>query len=468
MISLIIGTSGLAIDPPGIINHQGRIAVEGVNYDGVGFFKLAIQDSVGNNIWTNDGTRIGSDSEPDTSIEVAVSRGHYGIALGDTTFHANMNNEIAKTLFTENQYVQLSIWFSEDNTTFARLLPNRRIASTGYALTAGAVAGDGVTLSEGNLSFPATTSDTGIIYSGSNTLMHVYGTSNFFAGLKSGNLTMTGAANTGCGTLALNLNSSGNNNTACGHFALEKNSTGSSNTAVGNTALRFTTTGHSNTASGGFSLLKNTTGNRNTASGFSSLLENTTGDNNVAIGYLAGQNLTTGDHNIMIANEGNALESNTIRIGNSIQQRTFIAGIRGRTTGVADAIGVYIDSAGQLGTVSSSRRYKEDIQTMSKTNVGEKIDRLRPVTFRYKTPYDDGKKPIQFGLIAEEVAEVFPELTVLDESGEPETVKYHLLTPILLNEVQKLRSENGDLRQRLERLEAAINGNTGTSPQEVE
>ncbi len=118
-----------------------------------------------------------------------------------------------------------------------------------------------------------------------------------------------------------------------------------------------------------------------------------------------------------------------------MQTKTFIAGIRGRTTGVNDAVTVLIDSNGQLGTVSSSRRYKEDIQSLG--DVSAALMQLRPVTFRYKQPYDDGDKPIQYGLIAEEVAEVLPDLAVFNADGQTETVKYHLLPPFLLAGYQR-------------------------------
>jgi len=116
--------------------------------------------------------------------------------------------------------------------------------------------------------------------------------------------------------------------------------------------------------------------------------------------------------------------------------RAFIDGIVGVTTGVADAIPVVIDSNGQLGTVSSSRRFKLDIQDMSDASAG--LMKLRPVTFRYKQPYADGSQPIQYGLIAEEVAEVYPELVVHSADGQVETVQYYKIDAMLLNEVQRL------------------------------
>ena len=197
---------------------------------------------------------------------------------------------------------------------------------------------------------------------------------------------------------------------------------GNNNTAVGANALNPLSP-NTNSAS------------NNTAIGSTALRDVTTGSSNVGIGRFAGGQITTGSNNIAIGNSGVAAESATIDIGTpGTQTKAFIAGIRGVTTGSATGINVLIDTNGQLGTVSSSRRYKEDITDMGEASA--RIAALRPVTFRYNKPYDNGEKPIQFGLIAEEVAEVFPELAVYNEEGKPETVKYQDLTPMLLNEVQ--------------------------------
>jgi len=152
---------------------------------------------------------------------------------------------------------------------------------------------------------------------------------------------------------------------------------------------------------------------------------------NIALGELAGIALTTGNSNIAIGNAGVAGESNTMRIGQS-QFSTFIAGIRERTTGVADAIPVLIDSAGQLGTISSSRRFKKEIKPMD--SASESILALKPVTFYYKSDTQDTP---QFGLIAEEVAQVNSDLVVRDENGEIYTVRYDAVNAMLLNEFLK-------------------------------
>jgi len=196
------------------------------------------------------------------------------------------------------------------------------------------------------------------------------------------------------------------------------------------------------------------------------------GGSNVAVGTAAGSSLTTGGSNIMIGDDAGdlftSIENNNIAIGNfgstgdvgvirigssAHHNSTYIAGIRGATTGMNNAVAVLIDSNGQLGTVSSSRRYKEDIRDMGGASDG--LLRLRPVTFRYKKPYDDGSKPIQYGLIAEEVNEVYPDLVVFSKDGQPETVQYYKLDAMLLNEVQKLAKEHAADQKQIAELKQA-------------
>ncbi len=166
------------------------------------------------------------------------------------------------------------------------------------------------------------------------------------------------------------------------------------------------------------------------------------------------------------ASLGAASDSGVIRIGASGSQTSFFAaGVSGTTTGLSGAVPVVIDSNGQLGTVSSSRRYKEDIQDMGEASSG--LLRLRPVTFRYKQPYQDGSNPIDYGLIAEEVADVYPDLVAHSSDGQIETVQYQKLNAMLLNEVQKqhrqiqeqkeaMTSEISALNARLSELEKLL------------
>ena len=264
----------------------------------------------------------------------------------------------------------------------------------------------------------------------------------------------TASYNTAVGLLSLTQNTAGDRNTAVGTSALTSNTTGPNNTAVGFYALGSNTAGNANTALGLQAMEFNTTGASNTAVGYAALISNTTGYENTALGLNAGATVSTGQWNVHIANIGLASDTNLIRIGDSNQTKTFIAGIRGTTTGNADAIPVVIDSAGQLGTLSSSRRVKSSIRDMRDTT--ETIMSLHPVEFRYTTHGPEG--PIQFGLVAEEVAEVAPELVVHKQSGEIETVYYDKVNAMLLNEVQKLHRENAALAETLRKLESRLAG----------
>jgi len=270
---------------------------------------------------------------------------------------------------------------------------------------------------------------TGSIALSSNTT-GVRNTANGFAALNSNT---TGERNTATGRAALTFNTTGNNNTADGHDALFSNTTAIRNTATGSFALFSNTTGPNNTALGYFALFSNTTGNSNTASGYDALVNNTTGIGNIALGNFAGANLTTGDNNIDVGNVGIAGESNTIRIGTvGTQTATYIAGISGIPIGAG--VAVRVNASGQLGTVASSARFKDEIKPMDKAS--EAILALKPVTFHYKKELDpDGIR--QFGLVAEDVAKVNPDLVVRDAEGKVYTVRYEAVNAMLLNEFLK-------------------------------
>ncbi len=263
----------------------------------------------------------------------------------------------------------------------------------------------------------------------------------------------TGSNNTASGYQALAANTTGYDNTASGLQALAVNTTGSLNTASGYGALYWNTTGNNNTATGLQALQANTTGGDNTAFGMGALQANTTGNGNIAVGSGAGTYLTTGSNNIDVGNAGVAAESNTMRIGNG-QTRTFIAGIRGVTTGLTNAVAVMVDSNGQLGTISSSRRFKDDIAEMAGASGG--LMRLRPVTFHYKSDQNPAGRTLQYGLIAEEVAEVYPGLVAHSADGQVETVMYQFLPPMLLNEYQKQQRTIETQQHTIETLQTQV------------
>jgi hypothetical protein len=268
----------------------------------------------------------------------------------------------------------------------------------------------------------------------------VRNTANGFAALNSNT---TGERNTATGRAALTFNTIGNNNTADGHDALFSNASGIRNTATGSFALFSNTTGPDNTAIGYFALFSNTTGNSNTANGYDALVNNTTGIGNIALGNFAGANLTTGNNNIDIGNQGVAGEAGTIRIGViGTQTATYIAGIMGKT--VPRSTPVFINANGQLGTVTSSARFKDEIKPMDK--VSEALLALRPVTFRYKPELDPNGIP-QFGLVAEEVEKVNPDLVVRDADGKPYTVRYDAVNAMLLNEFLKEHRKVEELKK---------------------
>jgi hypothetical protein len=241
----------------------------------------------------------------------------------------------------------------------------------------------------------------------------------------------TGSLNTASGYQALFSNIIGVGNTATGYAALDRN-TSNDNTANGYAALAFNSTGFDNTATGAQALNNSTTGDFNTAIGRGALENITTGLNNIALGESAGLNHTLDDgQNIDIGNAGVAGDNRTTRIGAS-QLRAFIAGIYGVNEG-GTILPVYINSNDQLGTVSSSRRFKKEIKAMDRTS--EAILGPKPVTFQYKS--DPAGAGPQFGLIAEEVAEVNPDLVVRDAEGEIYTVRYDAVNAMLLNEFLK-------------------------------
>ena len=231
----------------------------------------------------------------------------------------------------------------------------------------------------------------------------------------------TGNFNTANGFEALYGNTTGDNNTANGYGALVVNVTGSDNTANGVAALRNNFAGGGNVANGSFAMYNNTYGDLNTAIGGGALQNNTTGRENIALGYGAGRDIVTAYNSIAIGAPGL-----------DVSRTCCINNIFATTTVNASTLPVVISPDGQLGTASSSQRFKKEIKLMDQ--LSEAILRLKPVTFQYKT---DNKGTPQFGLIAEEVAEVNPDLVVRDEKGEIYTVRYDVVNAMLLNEFLK-------------------------------
>src|SRR4051794_18340646 len=284
------------------------------------------------------------------------------------------------------------------------------------------------------------------------------GTSNTATGSNALAANVSGSNNVGLGASALSNNSSGSSNTAVGTQALLNNGIANNNTALGFQALWNHATNCCNTAVGAQAMASDTSGQYNVAVGNSALSTNATGSGNIALGNNAG-NQITGSSNIAIGHQGVTGESNAIRIGTpGTHMNTYMAGITG--TLAPGGSQVLIDSTGHLGTFSSSRRYKEEIREIG--DASNRLMDLQPVQFRYREPASDGSKPLQYGLIAEDVATVYPELVVHDGNGQIESVQYHELPALLLNELQKehrVMAEQAEqiraLTKRLEVLEAA-------------
>jgi hypothetical protein len=385
-------------------------------------------------------------------------------------------------------------------------------ATSRFGSVNAAAAVTGYFLKPQNISLPHSTATTGNILKNGDPFLHNAGTDNTFLGLMAGTFGVTGTGNVGLGTLALSsigsgnsnigigynalgLGASGDNNIAIGSFALENN-TGSNNVGVGLQALSGNTTGTGNTGIGYSALMTNATGIFNVAVGRNALLlttssQNTgvgnnagvfvtTGTSNTLVGHNAGVALTTGSSNIFVGADtgtvvttGNnnvylaasgANENATIRIGSNIQSRAFISGVSGVTSTAGTT--VFVNASGQLGTSTSMRAVKDTITDIDEASA--RLMKLRPVKFYYREDEDPAGRQLQYGLIAEEVAQVAPELVHRKADGSPQTVYYQFLPPMLLNEYQKqqrtieaLQAEVAELRAQaartarlLERLEA--------------
>ena len=280
---------------------------------------------------------------------------------------------------------------------------------------------------------------------GFNALFHnTEGSNNTANGVNALFSNTTGNNNTATGFKALQDNTIGHENTANGVNALFSNTTGIENTAIGYEALNSNTEGDANMANGYQALLNSTTGVRDTANGFKALMNTTTGSFNTALGAFAGGNVTTADDVICI---GDAVA------GENVSHTTWIGNIYGIPTISGTTQPVIVSNTGQLGTISSAARFKKEIKPMDRAS--EAILALEPVTFHYKS---DRTGTPQFGLIAEEVAEVNPDLVVRDEKGEIYTVRYDAVNAMLLNEFLKEHKAFLEERHKVEKLENTVAG----------
>jgi hypothetical protein len=266
--------------------------------------------------------------------------------------------------------------------------------------------------------------------------------------------------NLAAGLLALNANTTGLDNNAVGSLTLLSNTTGNFNNAVGYSALAANTSGSNNNAQGSNALLANTTGYGNSAVGANSMLNLTSGFRNVGVGNNTGAGLVAGSYNTYIGwgVSGSADETGVTRIGNpTYDAATFIAGIASTPLSGAQVV---ITPSGQLGVLASSERYKTDIEPI--TVESRKLSQLRPVRFHLKS---EPGGALQYGLIAEQVASVYPELVIHDASGTIQGVRYDELAPLLLEELQIQRQHMDEMQKQIEILQSSLKVNSKRASQ---
>jgi len=403
-------------------------------------------DGFGN---TGMGTGTLQSVAPGTCDPNGTSAGCFNTAAGFQALHLNMSGSFNTA--TGYGALQFNTSGSQNTATGYGALQsstgNSSSAFGWYALLSG---GGGYNSAFGDSALRGTTSGFGNSAFGAGALAYnTTGSINSAFGLSALKSNTIGISNAAFGESALNVNTAGNANTALGSYTLESNTTGGDNAAAGYQALQGNMTGSWNTAFGYRALYRNKTGTNNTASGVNALLRNTSGSSNIALGDNAGSQLTTGSNNIEIGNVGIASDNNMIKIGTEgTQAKTFIAGIYNTSvTGGA----VMVNASGQLGVVVSSERFKTAIAPIG-ANM-ERLSQLRPVTFKLKS---DASGTVQYGLIAEEVAKVYPELVIRDENGRIDGVRYDELAPMLLNEVQQQAAKIASLEQQLAEIHAAL------------
>lgn len=431
----------------------------------------AITATAGNLVTTTGDAVLGNTASATTAPFVKFQKSRAGGVittgddLGELAFQGHdgtqyitasrIRSDSSGTIATNRIASNLEFYTHPDSTSASAI--RMTIASTGAITIASPDSGVGltvsgggatvtsgdVTITSGNLAITAaTTSSVGQITQAGSAIFHTYGAHNVYIGETSGNYTQTGnGGNVGLGQLTLNAIT-----------------TGEGDLAIGRNSLKVLTTGNNNCFLGAESGRAKTTGDHDVGMGTYALYQLTTGADNVAVGYQAGKNYTSSESGNIVLGQvaGTTAESNVMRLGNdgSISPTTAATYIRGVSGVTVTGTAVLCSTAGQLGTVASSERFKENIQEMGSSS--DKIMNLRPVTFNFKDgkgPFGDtsGSKTKQYGLIAEEVDKVMPDLVVYDDEKLPFSVKYHDLPALLLNEIQKLS-------KRIEFLEDQLKG----------
>jgi hypothetical protein len=416
-LTLFAVAKASAVSPPPDGGYPGENTAEGTNA------LLNLTSGIDNTAVGFDALMMTQSSMENTAVGVA--------ALG-SNISGNTNTAIGYETLTRNTT-------GNDNTAIGG---NAMLSNT---------TGHGNTATGLNALFSNTTGISNTANGVAALRLNTLGEDNTAVGISALEQNIGGSFNTALGASALSSNSGGNSNTAVGLNALFFNSSGSNNTAHGVNALLNNVNGVHNSADGAFALQNNKGGGDNTALGFQALNGNVGGGNNIAVGSNAGANLTTGSSNIDIGSPGVAGESAKIRIGTKgTHNGTFIAGISGvAVTGST----VVVNTNGKLGVATSSARFKEAIKPMDKAS--EAILALKPVAFRYKKDIDPDGIP-QFGLIAEQVEKVNPDLVARDAEGKINTVRYEAVNAMLLNEFLKEHRTVQELKAEIKALTATV------------
>ena len=417
---------------PGFNTAEGQNALLGLD-TGIGFANTAIGS-------------LSLESTVDASFNTGVGAGTLSLNTGNENTAVGAAALLLNTIGEANTAVGVAALLNNTTGEANTAIGDSALSSntTGSSNTA-----------TGALALLANTAGESNTATGDNALAgNTTGSSNTANGVAALVVNTTGAENTATGVSALSGNTTGNDNTATGVAALVHNSEGSFNTATGLSALHENTLGSSNTAAGDHALFENNDGSGNTAVGAGALSSISAGGSNTALGENAGHSHFKNDSNnidIGADVDGVAGESNTIRIGNTNITDTFIKGINGTT--VASGAAVLVAANGHLGTATSSKRFKEEIKPMDKAS--EALFSLKPVTFRYKKELDPlGTQ--QFGLVAEDVEKISPDLVVRDENGVVNTVRYDQVNAMLLNEFLKEHKKIAEQQATIAELKSTV------------
>lgn len=417
--------------------EAGNFCMQGKDNSGFGVQTLAVNKN------GNDNTAVGSQAltfNTNGNSNVAVgarsmeanTTGSDNVALGLDTLRANVTghgNTAAGNKALENNNGMNNCAFGR-NALAANTTGEANIAVGSFALSSN-------TTGEFNIAI------------GSQAMQNNrFGEHNVAIGSQALRLNTTGIDNIAIGGHTLFANRV-NGNVAIGNRALNATTTGNNNVAVGRNVLTLNTTGDENTAVGNYAMESNTTGRLNVAVGRSALRNCTTGSTNIAVGLGAGINLTTGNNNIYIDNDGLSTEHNAIRIGtDGKQNKCFIQGIFQNQFGSAQTDVQVEVGTGKLGIQTSSAQFKDNIEELS-ADYSHKLHELQPVSFTYK--HDPSKKK-NIGLLAEDVAHIYPELVVYDEEGKPFSICYKLLSVLLLSEVKNMNETIEFLKETIKTL----------------